>query len=177
MIRALPKVRSQILRRCWKFAACTTSATQSSGCRRHDKTKAVLFPPKCSRYSGAGVFRGARDLSLTLFLFAHALELPIVLLLRHELAGFLIALGVAFLAHNLRLDLGAFADCAVAVAVPGRRVRCHFHFSLSFEGQRIGRSWVSPARIESPQPALSRPWEPPTRTPRKPPRLTRSSQS
>jgi hypothetical protein len=38
----------------------------------------------------------------------------------HELAGFLVALGPAFFAHDLGLELGALAHGAVAVSITGR---------------------------------------------------------
>src|SRR5690349_10522979 len=55
----------------------------------------------------------------------HALELLFVFLLGHELAGLLAALGIVLLTHDFGLDLGALANCAIAVIVSDRCIGGH----------------------------------------------------
>jgi hypothetical protein len=61
--------------------------------------------------------------SIGLSLFAHAFELGL-LLLRHELTAFLVALREGLFPHCLGRELRTLLHCTLAVVVPGRLVCC-----------------------------------------------------
>src|SRR3981081_2028829 len=61
----------------------------------------------------------------SLFLFAHALKLRAVSFLLHEVAALFAPFGPYLLTRHLRLELGAFADRALAGVVAYGLVDCH----------------------------------------------------